>query len=282
MIGTVFHVGEIAAQERAGFAVGSAPIRPHLTPSQQEFVRSLDLIGVAGLAPDGALTATALSGEPGFVNGNAGDRLTIELPATWRDDPLAALAAPGMAVGCLGMSFATQRRVRINGWIANLADQQLAITITQAFGNCPKYITPRPTRSLINRHSGPVQSLSHLDDAARTVIAAADTALLATASGPDPLINGGVDLSHRGGPPGFLHLAGDRLSLPDFPGNRYMNSLGNLLRHPQAALLLIDLASGSQLHLRGTTTIDWDPPPGWVNVQRVCHLDITAAWRRPG
>ena len=282
MTGSVFHAGEIAAQQRAGFAIGAAPIRPHLTPSQQAFVHTLDLFALAGLEPSGALTATVLAAPLGFVDGGAGDHFTIDLPAHTDTDPLIGGIVPGRTVGGLGIDFAARRRVRINGRVASKADRRLTIAIDQAFGNCSKYITPRLTRSLIDLPPGPATALPRLDDHARAMIAAADTALLATASGPDPLANGGVDLSHRGGPPGFLHLAGNRLSLPDFPGNRYMNSLGNLLRHPQAALLLIDITSGSQLHLRGSVTIDWDPPAGWVNVQRVCHLEIESAWLRPG
>ncbi|MCH3037885.1 pyridoxamine 5'-phosphate oxidase family protein, partial [Listeria monocytogenes] len=46
----------------------------------------------------------------------------------------------------------------------------------------------------------------------------------------DPL-SGGVDVSHRGGPPGFLRRGADgRLWLPDYAGNRLFNTLGNLLQ----------------------------------------------------
>jgi len=280
MTGSVFHDGERAAQQRAGFAVASAPIRPHLIPWQQDFVRTLDVVALAGLEPSGALTVTMLAGHPGFVDGASSDRLTIDLPAHAEFDPLLPHLAPGWAVGGLGIDFAARRRVRINGRVADKTNQTLTLAIEQAYGNCPKYITPRATRRLTDLSLRPAEALARLDDAARTMIANADTALLATASGLDRLHNGGVDLSHRGGPPGFLHVEGERLSLPDFPGNRYMNSLGNLLRHPWAALLLIDIATGTHLHLRGAVTIDWQAPSDWEAVGRVLHLDITDVWRR--
>ena len=39
--------------------------------------------------------------------------------------------------------------------------------------------------------------------------------------------------------------------MPDFRGNRYMNTLGNLLAEPRAALLFIDFDRGDVLHLQG-------------------------------
>ena len=69
---------------------------------------------------------------------------------------------------------------------------------------------------------------------------------------------GGVDVSHRGGPPGFVRVDGDVLTIPDFSGNRYFNTLGNLLGSPRAAVLFLDFAHGDLLHLQGTTEIRWD------------------------
>jgi hypothetical protein len=67
-----------------------------------------------------------------------------------------------------------------------------------------------------------------------------------------------VDISHRGGPPGFVTLGsnGD-LIVPDYRGNRYFNTLGNLLGDPRAALLFIDFERGDLLQLQGSVTIDW-------------------------
>lgn len=45
--------------------------------------------------------------------------------------------------------------------------------------------------------------------------------------------------------------------MPDFRGNRYMNTLGNLLAEPRAALLFIDFDRGDVLHLQGKTQILW-------------------------
>lgn len=69
-----------------------------------------------------------------------------------------------------------------------------------------------------------------------------------------------MDVSHRGGPPGFVRLEGQTLTIPDYNGNRYFNTLGNLVSNPRAALLFVDFERGDVLHLQGTTEIVWDGP----------------------
>jgi hypothetical protein len=46
--------------------------------------------------------------------------------------------------------------------------------------------------------------------------------------------------------------------VPDYAGNRFFNTLGNLTANPRAGLLFIDFASGDLLLLTGTTTIIWE------------------------
>ena len=58
-------------------------------------------------------------------------------------------------------------------------------------------------------------------------------------------------MSHRGGKPGFVGVQGDTLAIPDFRGNRFYNTLGNLLGDPRAGLLFVDFASGDILQIQG-------------------------------
>jgi predicted pyridoxine 5'-phosphate oxidase superfamily flavin-nucleotide-binding protein len=113
-----------------------------------------------------------------------------------------------------------------------------------------------------------------LDDAARRVIEGADTFFVASRS-RSGLGGGGLDMSHRGGLPGFVAVQGDTLVVPDFRGNRFFNTLGNLLGDPRAGLLFVDFASGDLLQLQGTVTIDWGEPRRW-------RLAVERLWRRPG
>ena len=68
-------------------------------------------------------------------------------------------------------------------------------------------------------------------------------------------------MSHRGGNPGFVTVAGpDTLVWPDYLGNMMFNTLGNIATNPQAGLLFLDFDIGSTLQLSGQASIVWDSP----------------------
>ncbi len=48
--------------------------------------------------------------------------------------------------------------------------------------------------------------------------------------------------------------------MPDYRGNRFFNTLGNLAINPRAGLLFINFARGDLLQLAGETRIVWDGP----------------------
>ncbi len=114
-------------------------------------------------------------------------------------------------------------------------------------------------------------------------ISRADTFFIASAARTgEP--EGGVDISHRGGRPGFIRIEGDTLSIPDFRGNRYFNTLGNLVSNPRAALLFVDFQRGDLLHLRGTTEIVWDGPEvrAFTGAERLWRFHADRGWRKRG
>src|SRR6185503_17409934 len=81
----------------------------------------------------------------------------------------------------------------------------------------------------------------------------ADTFFVAS-RGPD----GGLDVSHRGGAPGFVESMRDgALRIPDYPGNSMFNTFGNLLRDPRAGLLFADFEHGHVLRLTGRARLDF-------------------------
>ena len=87
-------------------------------------------------------------------------------------------------------------------------------------------------------------------------IANAETFFIASSANCDW---GGVDISHRGGPPGFLEVTGDgTIMVPDFKGNGYFNTLGNLLVQPRAGLLFPCFETGEALRLAGVVDILWE------------------------
>jgi hypothetical protein len=123
------------------------------------------------------------------------------------------------------------------------------------------------------------ERMQRLDGPARAAIVAADTLFVASTDG-----GAGVDISHRGGRPGFVRVDGDTLTVPDFAGNRYFNTLGNLLVDPRAALLFADFTRGDLLHLQGRVEIAWQVPDGerLDGAERLWRLHVTQAWRRRG
>ena len=188
---------------------------------------------------------------------------------------------PGAPVGILGIDLATRRRNRANGSLRQVDAAGLTVTVSQSFGNCPQYIQARSWQDN-GSLPGPVERLAGLDGAAAGLIAGADTFFVASGSGGGAMAMGGMDISHRGGRPGFVGIEGDTLTIPDFHGNRYFNTLGNLTLDPRAALLFVDWTDGTALQLRGKVEILWDQDGGFAGAERLWRVSIDGGWRRRG
>jgi len=277
-----FHSGEREAQRRAGFRLDGAPIRDAMPDQHRTFFAGLPFIAVGGMTADGSLAAAILCGPPGFVTSPNPRELRVEaLPD--RDDPLLSLLRPGTEMGLLGLDFATRRRNRVNGRVQTVTTADFSLAVRQSFGNCPKYIRGRRLASPAPEDPPPpgdVEPLDRLDDEARHMVERADTAFVTSSSGLTAQAHGGVDISHRGGPPGFIRIESDTLVVPDFAGNRYFNTIGNFLLHPWAALLFADFASGDLLHLAGAVTVAWQPAAGMNGAQRSWRIEVRSGWRR--
>jgi predicted pyridoxine 5'-phosphate oxidase superfamily flavin-nucleotide-binding protein len=275
-----FHPDELDAQARAGKGSSGAGIRAFMPDQHREFFALLPYLFLATTDTEGWPLATMLTGAPGFVHAPDPVTLRVEaLPAA--QDPAADRLAAGQEVGILGLDLATRRRNRANGAIAARDAAGGTLAVRQSFGNCAKYIqrravAPSPTAP------GTVEQLTGLDAAARALIGEADTLFVASRSRPQAGAAGGIDISHRGGRPGFVRLDGDALVVPDFTGNRYFNTLGNLLGEPRAALLLVDFATGDLLQLQGRVTIDWDAhaPELVAGAERQWRFEVVRGWRR--
>jgi predicted pyridoxine 5'-phosphate oxidase superfamily flavin-nucleotide-binding protein len=266
-----FHEDELRAQSLAGQQAGHAAIRPFMPDQHRQFFPLLPYLFTATPDAAGAPLASMLWGAPGFVH--SPDPVTLRLDALPpAGDPAAAGFAAGQPIGLLGLDLTTRRRNRANGRIV-ARDTGLTVAIEQSFGNCAQYIQTR-TPAPHARRAQETEALSTLDAAARRLIETSDTFFVASRSRAG-LGGGGLDVSHRGGPPGFVSASGDTLVVPDFRGNRFFNTLGNLLGDPRAGLLFVDFASGDLLQLQGTVTIEWGEPRRW-------RLAVERGWRRPG
>ena len=260
--------GEKAARLRAGAPDMAPMIRTSLSEQQAAFFARAPLAFAAGIDAAGHPTASLLRGAPGFLSSPARSQLAIAARFPTHE-PL--LAEPGAPFGLIGVDFVARRRNRVNGRIASVSAEGVTVAIEEAFGNCPKYIAPREIFSGAG-DVGVWTDRTELDDAARAMIAQADVFFVAT-RGPD-----GVDMSHRGGPPGFVALTPNgALHIPDFPGNNYFNTFGNLLHDPRAALLFVDFPAGRALHLAGEARTHLSPDERfWTFTPDAARLLVSA------
>ncbi|GAB7535915.1 pyridoxamine 5'-phosphate oxidase family protein [Burkholderia sp. 3C] len=265
--GSPFHAGELAVQRQAGVdefadAAGRVGIRAFMPDQHRTFYAQLPWFVVGGVDRDGQPWATLRAGEPGFVD--SPDARTLRLQGgALRDDPLADAWQPGAPFGGLGIELPTRRRNRVNGTVASLDGTAMSIAVTQSFGNCPKYIqrrTPEPVE--LPHRAPPLRRAEVLGEAERELIARADTFFVASANlDADARVARGVDVSHRGGPPGFVRVDDERtLTVPDYAGNRFFNTLGNFVSNPRAGLLFVDFARGDLLYVAAEAEIVWDGP----------------------
>jgi len=71
--------------------------------------------------------------------------------------------------------------------------------------------------------------------------------------------DGGMDVSPRGDPPGFVRVLDDKtLLLPERPGNRLADTLVNLLSDPRVALLFLLPGVGDTFRVNGTGAVTDD------------------------
>jgi predicted pyridoxine 5'-phosphate oxidase superfamily flavin-nucleotide-binding protein len=228
-IPTPFHAGELQAQRLAGAAPAAAPIRAFMPEQHRAFFPLLRFVCVAVPDAEGWPLATLVEGPPGFANSPDPARLMVGAmppPA----DPVRVRLKEGTPAGLLGIDLGTRRRNRLNGTVAEVSEGGFAVDVVQSFGNCPRYIQVRELAP-VARQAGPVTVFdAALPARAAELIAMSGTLFVASASGADAEgAASGLDISHRGGPPGFARLDGSVLSIPDYNGNRYFNTLGNFI-----------------------------------------------------
>jgi hypothetical protein len=71
--------------------------------------------------------------------------------------------------------------------------------------------------------------------------------------------NGGIDVSPRGDPPGFVRILDEReLLIPERPGNRIADTLTNLLADPSIGLLFLIPGVGDSFRVNGRGVITDD------------------------
>ena len=297
-----FHAGERALQDRAGVAerlaaLGNVVVRDHMPDQHRELFGKLPTLLLGVLDRDGHPLATMLHGAPGFVSSPDARTLRVQARPS-AGDPTAPWLVEGAAVGLLGLEPHTRRRNRANGRVRAVQDDAFEVDVLQSFGNCPKYIHARRPEAAVWAAGATEARDAHalgpfLDAPSIELLGRADTLFIASASGAQPggARADGVDVSHRGGRPGFIAIQrgehGVQLTIPDYVGNFFFNTLGNLLAWPRAGLLVPDYAAaegGTLLHVSARASIEFEGPAlaDFPGAQRLLKLDVIAGTRRPG
>ncbi|QDC10782.1 pyridoxamine 5'-phosphate oxidase family protein [Oceanicola sp. D3] len=274
----VFHAGERAVQDRVGLpekwrARAARAIRATMPEQHQRFFESQPMLFLGLRDMQGRPWATACM-LPAAAQATP-TRLTARARPVLAES-IGLDLRPGANAAVLGLEFATRRRNRMNGVLCDVAEGSLSIEVEQSFGNCPKYIRTRDIRlpaAPLPPAEGARVALCDAD--AQRIISSADTFFIATHA------KEGADVSHRGGMPGLLRQNADgSLSFPDYAGNRFYNTLGNIDVSRRAGLFIPDFTSGEAILLTGGAGIDWSPTRAaeFEQAERVVDIHPEEVW----
>lgn len=265
---SAFHEGELAIQRRLGVAekmdgLGKARVRPFMPEQHREFFANLPFIVLGVLDGTGQPWVTAAFGPPGFISSPDERTLHIARPVLLKER-LDLDLRPTSKLGAIGIDPLRGRRNRVNGMVARSGDDGLVLAVEQSFGNCAQHIHRRaPNWSLTTKPvagSARVESTAHMPANAQALIGRADTFFIASRTqrmSSDPTT--GVDVSHRGGAAGFVEILSDgRLRFPDYCGNNFFNTLGNIHDDGRVGLLFPEVGISSAVVLTGQAVINWE------------------------
>ena len=292
-----FHAGEIVMQQRAGVrehlaGIGDRVIRDHMPEQHRELFRKLPTLIVGSVDAQRRPWASILAGKPGFVHDLEAYRLRIDARAL-PGDRLAEHLAMGASLGLLGLEPHTRRRNRMNGRVTVFDERGFVVEVEQSFGNCPQYIQARtPTWASDASASTAPRAVehggAHLSDELTALVKSADTFFIASAAPFANARNAGVDVSHRGGRPGFVRVddtpQGSVLTVPDFRGNFFFNTLGNIVANPQVGLLFVDYERGNLLQIgaRAVVIEGGDEVRQFEGAQRLLRIGVERSVFSPG
>jgi len=227
-----FHSGEIGVQTRAGVRdiaqKVSRVISTTLPPNVEYFLEMHEMVIMGSLNSNNRVQASVLTGNPGFIR--ALDERTISIDAApIHGDPLTENLKKRYEIGMLAIELATRHRLKVKGK-AQILNGIIYLTVNRAYAQCPKYIQARKAVSIPSE----IFIASYHEES-------------------------GVDVSHRGGNPGFIKVLNEnKIVFPDYSGNSMFNTLGNISVNPEVGLLFIDFDNGSAIQIMGEAKIIWD------------------------
>ncbi|MEU6142461.1 pyridoxamine 5'-phosphate oxidase family protein [Streptomyces sp. NPDC047081] len=273
---SVYHEGSRALQDRVGVReaadhVGRA-MGDGIKPIAAAFLELQPLLVLGAADPEtGRVWASPMTGPPGFARATTSHQMSVT-GGVRPGDPLApALTADGTQIGTIALDPRTRRRMRLNGRLRP-TERGLAISADRVFSNCPKYIQRRQSYEMVpGRGVEAGRRSTELAQGQREFMASSDTFFIATVH------EGGAEVSHRGGNPGFVRVDSSRtLSWRDYPGNSMFLTLGNIRSDSRAGLLFLDWTTGTTLQLTGEARTLFG-----ADGSRRVHFTLTEALETP-
>lgn len=231
--------------------LGKRGIRNYMPEQHRDFFAMLPTVHLGAVDATGHPWAVTRTGSPGFMISPDPETLEITsnpLPGEPKDLQLGV----GDKVSLVGIEYASRRRNRLNATLVERRKEILRLRVDLSFGNCPKYIQ---TRSAVPSISAPasVRKMTVLDDKHAQFIARADTLFIASRA-PEfsEDSSAGVDVNHRGGRPGFVTVINPAtIEFPDYAGNNFFQTLGNIHEDGRVGIQLVDFQSGDLMNLKG-------------------------------
>jgi len=289
LIPSPFHEGELAIQDKLAKrelmdTFGKRAIRSFMPEQHQAFFAQLPFVVAGSVDENADVWASIVSGKAGFLSAPTPTSLLMTNTVDINDPLHKTLKVTGSPIGLLGIELGTRRRNRLNVRVGEvIGDNKVGFNVDQSFGNCPQYIQTRDLTfnrdPLLKSNAVKKIEFNRLDNDAADLIDNTDTFFVSSSitAKNNPKIEG-VDVSHRGGLPGFVKREGNTLTIPDYAGNNFFNTLGNFLLNPKAGLLFPDFNTGNVLMLTGSVEILWDGHPeleGFIGADRGWKFTLT-------
>lgn len=264
-VSDIYHKGERSLHSRVGLSeqigeTGKRAVTDYMSAPHQQFFSKLSMLFVGGADELGDLWSSMLIGEAGFIQNI--NTSTIMINAQFNSlDPLFNQISKGSDLGLLGLHFNARRRNRVNVKVLETDNSKILLTVKQCYGNCPKYIQRR--EASYEEISAPESSepFDMINDDLNDFLLSVDSLFIASQhleEGEDHNSRG-VDVSHRGGMPGFLQIPDNKtILIPDYIGNNFFNTLGNITLNPKIGLQFLDFDNGHRILMTGEAEVIWE------------------------
>ncbi|XPS72924.1 hypothetical protein M3J09_005081 [Ascochyta lentis] len=277
--------GELKLQKLLHVPDLDNPTSSMLTPQASSMLQRAPLLAVGTLDDQGHPWTALWGGSPGFSEPIGGGFIGTRTLVDGKYDPVVQALVGGSPKGeplqpkgggkmlsALAIDLVARKRVKIAGSmvaatvrevgiesaddaelpvdVPKTQDQVQVVTkVEQSLGNCPKYLNQYELRPAMVIPSLVSEGPS-LGPEGRALIEKADMFFLSTAAPTD------MDTNHRGGPPGFVRIISPTcIVYPEYSGNRYYQSLGNLHYNPLIGVTFPNYETGGVLYTTGTAEV---------------------------